>query len=101
MSSKWETQDTETDEQTKERRHIVSDTVHKLEELVQNWTAAKLRGNIIFLGNALTDGFVGNPAPVIHVAQCTSPECHDRLDAKPRLSVRPHNLERGRQRPVA
>jgi hypothetical protein len=59
MSSKWETQDTETDEQTKERRHIVSDTVHQSEELAQNWTAAKLRGNIIFLGNALTDGFVG------------------------------------------
>jgi hypothetical protein len=37
----------------------VSDTVHQLEELAQNWTAAKLRGNIIFLGNALTDGFVG------------------------------------------
>ena len=59
MSSTWETQDTETEEQIEERWHIVSDTVRRLEKLAQNWTAAELRGDTTFLGSALTHDFVG------------------------------------------
>src|SRR5215207_11374115 len=52
MSSTWETldtEDTETEEQIEERRHIVSDTVRRLEKLAQNWTAAELRGVTTYL----------------------------------------------------
>ena len=49
MSSTWETPDTETEEQIEERRHIVSDTVRRLEKLAQNWTAAELRGVTTYL----------------------------------------------------
>src|SRR5215213_6104562 len=49
MSSTWETPGTETEEQIEERRHIVSDTVRRLEKLAQNWTAAELRGDTTYL----------------------------------------------------